>query len=93
MMKDGKLMWSRKSNGGWYTFAFDDEYRFYTAERDNGGWSAYVGVRFSKEKPRWLGWFIYLKDAKQEVDKHHHKHIRESDRDDLKAYIERYPVG
>jgi hypothetical protein len=93
MMCEGKLRWSRKTNGGWYTFAFDDEYRYYTAERRHGGWDAHVGIRFSKEPPKWLGWYIYLKDAKQAADKHHHKMISESDRDDLKDYIERYPVS
>ena len=91
MMYDGKMRWSRNRRGGWYTFAHYNEDFFYTANRHHGGWNLTFGQRFFGE-PTWLGWFIYLKDAKQAADFHHHTKIREHGNDNLKAYIERYPI-
>jgi hypothetical protein len=91
MMKDGKLIWSRRSEGDWFTSAHDDEYRWYIAQRSEGGWSVVTQGRFGSNQVG-LGWHIYLKDAKRAADKHHHQKIRESDNDNLKAYIERYPI-
>lgn len=92
MMRDGKLMWHRRRQGGWYTNAHDNEDRFYIAERSEGGWVVSTQRRFGSDAAG-LGWHIYLKDAKKAADIHHHAKIRESDNDNLKAYIERYPVG
>ena len=92
MMIDGRLRWSKKRNGGWYTFAHDNEERFYTAEKIRGGWGVYVGIRFSPLPPKQLGWYVYLKDAKYDVDFHHHQMIAESNNENLKAYIGRFPL-
>jgi hypothetical protein len=91
MMRDGKLMWHHREGGWWFTSAHDDEYRWYTAQREDGGWVVSIKERFT-HKDTELGWFIYLKDAKKAADIHHHKMILESNKENLKEYIKRYPV-
>jgi hypothetical protein len=91
MMYDGKLRWSKDRRGFWYTSAHDDENRYYIAQRSEGGWSVVTQRRFGSDQIG-LGWHIYLKDAKKAADIHHHQMIRESDNENLKKYIERYPV-
>jgi hypothetical protein len=92
MMIEGRLRWSRDRDGSWYTSAHDDEYRLYTAKRNNGGWIAFAQGRFSDTPPQFLGWYTYLKDAKLAVDRHHHFEISQSDNQNWKDYIERYPL-
>lgn len=90
-MRDGKLMWHYRAGGSWITSAHDDEYRWYIAQRSEGGWVVNTQRRFGSDNID-LGWYIYLKDAKKAVDIHHHQMIRESDNDNLKDYVKRYPI-
>jgi hypothetical protein len=91
MMYDGKLRWSHQRGGWWTAGAHDDEHRYYVAERSEGGWTLTSKRRWQSDATG-LGWYIYLKDAKLAADRHHHAMIRESDNENLKKYIERYPV-
>lgn len=90
-MYDGKLRWSKKPEGSWYTFCHDDENFYYIAYRQSGGWALGIGIRFM-DKPKRLGLYIYLKDAKLAADIDHHRRIKECDNENLKDYIERYPI-
>jgi hypothetical protein len=89
MMNNGKLVW-HYGIGRWYTTAHDDEQRRYVIFKDYySGWNLVI---YSEHDEQEQGWHNFLKDAKREADSHHHAHIYESDNDNLKDYIQKYPL-
>lgn len=86
MMKDGKLVWHRDPEGsGWYTWSHHDEI-LYRAERVGLIWEVFATVA-----PVSLG-LGSLREVKHLADQHHHRHIAEHGSENLRKYIERYPV-
>lgn len=91
-MNRGKLVWRRTPRGAWLADAHDNEDRMYVIRpAQDGWWWATARYRFSHELQE-LDLHRYLRDAKRAADRHHHARILESDDEDLKAYIERYPI-
>ena len=99
-MNEGKLVWRRHGAGGWTVSSMVDEKVWYTVFPDgDGGWVAEHQERVGPKR----GYSVesvtlsavpphYLRDAKRLCDIDHHQAIRNRGDDELKSYIERWPL-